>query len=106
MSPEDRHADGYKGSGDSDGAYGREWTELEKLHMFPDGWPYRDLPLRLGNCPWCGFAAVGLFVEPIHPVAMCHNPECQVLTWDPTMTAREAVRSFEEDGRRQEEDRR
>ena len=104
MSGEGRHADDSKGSSANDEEYGREWTEQERAHLFPPGWPYRDLPLRLGNCPWCGFAGVMLAAEPVHPMAFCHNDECRVFTWDPSMSARDTVRGLEEDGRRQEDE--
>ena len=99
MSDETRHADDYNGSGDSDASYGREFTTMEREHLFPDGWPYTDLPLRLRNCPWCGFEMVCIAAEPIHPMALCHNAECSVLTWDPTRTARDTVASLDDQER-------
>ena len=102
MNREGRRADDSKDYSSSDAAYGREWTAQERDHLFPINWPYRDLPLRTRNCPWCGFEMVGLFAEQVHPMAMCLNDECRVMCWDPSKSARDNVHGLEEDGRREE----
>lgn len=92
MTGEERHADDLRRVAADDAEYGREWTEQERMHLFPPAWPYSDLPLRLPNCPLCGFAMVAMTGGLIHPMAFCHNDECQVVTWDPTLSA---VRTLE-----------
>ena len=103
MTGEERHADETPRVAPTDEEYGREWTEQERDHLFPPGWPYSDLALRLRNCPRCGFEAVMLTAVNIHPMAFCHNDECRVLCWDPSRTATDTVHGFDRDDEDQAE---
>jgi len=60
------------------------WLKLKRSE-----WPYDDLVPRCWLCPWCG-SIPSLVVSPaIHPMAWCRNDACELLMFDPSMTAKE-----------------
>lgn len=78
----------------SDPKPGRQWSSLERERMFPNYWPYRDLPLRCRNCPLCGWDPHIMMSPVVHPMAFCDNDDCKALSWDPSMTAAQVLRDF------------
>lgn len=64
-------------------------------HYTEDGffWPFDDLDLKCPRCPMCGARNAFPVIGGVAPMAMCEAEGCEVLAWNPALSAQENLAS-------------